>query len=67
MMATYTFTCNMGHDEIVFSADATSDEEVLDMIFQKAKAHLEEKHTDMRQSDEEIRQMIKDGWKKMEM
>lgn len=67
-MAKYTFTCEQGHEPMVMEVEADSDDQAMEMMLAKAKEHMGANHADMAEmTDDQMKQMIMDGWKKEEM
>jgi hypothetical protein len=59
----YTFTCP--EDNEVMTVDAMTDDEAMMKMMEMAKEHFSSMHADKpMMSDEEMGQMITDGWTK---
>jgi hypothetical protein len=59
----YTFTC--AEHNAVMSVEAKNDEEALEKLTKAAKEHIKTDHAGGKpMNDEQIRQMLRDGWKK---
>lgn len=61
----YTFECSQGHEPMTMTVEAENDDEAMEQMMGQAKAHLGEHHPDMaNMSDDEVKNMIMQGWKK---
>jgi hypothetical protein len=50
----YSFTCPLEGCKEVLTVDAKNNDEAVDMLSQRAKEHLMQKHPDVKKTDEEI-------------
>lgn len=65
-MATYTKTCDQGHEPMTMTVTADNDDDAMTQMMAQVKQHMAENHQGMQQSDEEIMENIKSSWTKAE-
>jgi len=58
-MATYTIVCDQGHPAETMSAQADSDDEAVEKLFEMGTAHNKEAHGGTPMSDDDFRAYIK--------
>jgi hypothetical protein len=61
---TYTVTCDISHEPETMTVEAATDEEALEKLLEMGKAHNDEKHAEMKMSDEEFKTYIQEHWEK---
>lgn len=63
-MMTYTVLCDDGHDTEMMTVEAMGDDEAMMQMINKLHEHHQQKHPDMKMTDQEAKDYIGKHWTK---